>query len=281
MKNVGSEFTAPHTASIALRVPDVEEARRELEAKGVVFDGETLDTRVCHMAFFRDPDGNALMLHRRYARRPHDDADTRAGREAVRGAAAAVDHRRALALHRPARLRPRNAGVRHRAVSDTRPTLDLDVAGRALVTESGIEILSAPDGVTLRAARRATTRPTLIPDDDKFAAENLAHWEHGLLVHVAEGRRAREAALRPGHLDRRHALLAHGRDRRRGRALLADRGSLVGRARDRRLHERRRRALRPARPRRSSTSRCRTSRARPGTSAATRRGSSATPSSTG
>jgi hypothetical protein len=25
---------------------------------------------VCHMAFFRDPDGNALMLHRRYA--PHD-----------------------------------------------------------------------------------------------------------------------------------------------------------------------------------------------------------------
>ncbi len=34
MKNIGSEFTAPHTASIALRVPDVEEARRELEEKG-------------------------------------------------------------------------------------------------------------------------------------------------------------------------------------------------------------------------------------------------------
>ena len=67
MKNVGSEFTAPHTASIAFRVPDVEEARRELESKGVTFDADTLDTSVCHMAFFRDPDGNALMLHRRYA----------------------------------------------------------------------------------------------------------------------------------------------------------------------------------------------------------------------
>ncbi len=67
MKNIGSEFTAPHTASIALRVSDVEEARRELERKGVVFDGETFDSSVCHMAFFRDPDGNAIMLHRRYA----------------------------------------------------------------------------------------------------------------------------------------------------------------------------------------------------------------------
>ena len=65
--NIGQEFTAPHTAHIALRVPNVEEARRELEAKGVDFQGETLDTGVCHMAFFRDPDGNALMLHRRYA----------------------------------------------------------------------------------------------------------------------------------------------------------------------------------------------------------------------
>ena len=52
-------------------MPDVEEARAALEAKGVEFDGETFDTGVCHMAFFRDPDGNALMLHRRYA--PHED----------------------------------------------------------------------------------------------------------------------------------------------------------------------------------------------------------------
>jgi catechol 2,3-dioxygenase-like lactoylglutathione lyase family enzyme len=64
----GQRF-APSPAGMALRVPDVAVARAELEAKGVVFDGETLDTGVCHMAFFRDPDGNALMLHRRYAPR--------------------------------------------------------------------------------------------------------------------------------------------------------------------------------------------------------------------
>jgi catechol 2,3-dioxygenase-like lactoylglutathione lyase family enzyme len=65
--NVGREFMGPHTAHIALRVPDVAATREELEAKGVEFEGEILDTGVCHMAFFKDPDGNALMLHRRYA----------------------------------------------------------------------------------------------------------------------------------------------------------------------------------------------------------------------
>jgi catechol 2,3-dioxygenase-like lactoylglutathione lyase family enzyme len=65
--NIGRGFVAPHTAHIALRVPDVAEVRSELEAKGIEFEGDTLDTGVCHMAFFRDPDGNALMLHRRYA----------------------------------------------------------------------------------------------------------------------------------------------------------------------------------------------------------------------
>jgi len=67
MEAVGSQFTAPHTAHVAMRVPDVAETRRDLEAQGIVFDGDTLDTGVCHMAFFHDPDGNALMLHRRYA----------------------------------------------------------------------------------------------------------------------------------------------------------------------------------------------------------------------
>jgi len=63
---IGQEF-APHTSHIALRVADVAQARAKLEDAGVTFDGEILDTGVCHMAFFRDPDGNALMLHRRYA----------------------------------------------------------------------------------------------------------------------------------------------------------------------------------------------------------------------
>ena len=67
--NIGQRFTAPHSASIALRVPDVEETRRELEEKGVPFDGDILDTGVCHMAFFADPDGNQIVLHRRYAPR--------------------------------------------------------------------------------------------------------------------------------------------------------------------------------------------------------------------
>jgi catechol 2,3-dioxygenase-like lactoylglutathione lyase family enzyme len=69
--NIGQTFQGPHTASIALRVPDVGEARKALEAKGVEFAGETFDTGVCHMAHFHDPDGNTLMLHRRYA--PHED----------------------------------------------------------------------------------------------------------------------------------------------------------------------------------------------------------------
>ncbi len=55
--------------AVALHVDDVEAARAALEARGVSFAGETLDTGVCHMAFFSDPDGNALMLHHRYAPR--------------------------------------------------------------------------------------------------------------------------------------------------------------------------------------------------------------------
>ena len=68
-EKIGVPF-APNPNDIALRVADVAEARKALETKGVEFKGETLDTGVCHMAFFHDPDGNALMLHRRYA--PHE-----------------------------------------------------------------------------------------------------------------------------------------------------------------------------------------------------------------
>jgi catechol 2,3-dioxygenase-like lactoylglutathione lyase family enzyme len=69
MEAVGAQFRAPHDAGFALRVADVAEARKELEAKGVEFNGEILDTGVCHMAFFGDPDGNQLVLHRHYAPR--------------------------------------------------------------------------------------------------------------------------------------------------------------------------------------------------------------------
>jgi len=57
---------------IALHVQDMEQARTALAELGVEFQGETLDTGVCHMAFFADPDGNALMLHHRYAPRVTD-----------------------------------------------------------------------------------------------------------------------------------------------------------------------------------------------------------------
>jgi catechol 2,3-dioxygenase-like lactoylglutathione lyase family enzyme len=62
----GLEFRA-NEGGIGLRIPDVESARAQLEADGVEFLGETVDTGVCHMAFFRDLDGNVLILHRRYA----------------------------------------------------------------------------------------------------------------------------------------------------------------------------------------------------------------------
>jgi catechol 2,3-dioxygenase-like lactoylglutathione lyase family enzyme len=67
--NIGQEFRGPHSAPIALRVPDVAQAKEALEAKGVEFVGDVFDTSVCHMAIFHDPDGNQIMLHRRYAPR--------------------------------------------------------------------------------------------------------------------------------------------------------------------------------------------------------------------
>jgi catechol 2,3-dioxygenase-like lactoylglutathione lyase family enzyme len=63
--SIGQAF-APSPAGLALRVPDVDAARAELEARGVEFDGETITTDVCKQAWFKDPDGNALMLHRRF-----------------------------------------------------------------------------------------------------------------------------------------------------------------------------------------------------------------------
>lgn len=65
---IGREFE-PNTHPIALHVEDVEATRAELESKGVKFLADTLDSGVCHMAFFADPAGNNLMLHNRYAPR--------------------------------------------------------------------------------------------------------------------------------------------------------------------------------------------------------------------
>lgn len=71
----GLEFHA-NNHPIALHVDDVEAARSELESRGISFGADTIDSGVCHMAYFADPDGNALMLHHRYAppgARPKED----------------------------------------------------------------------------------------------------------------------------------------------------------------------------------------------------------------
>ncbi len=58
-----------NAAHLALHVDDVASARVTLEERGVTFPMDTVDTGVCHMAPFTDPDGNALLLHHRYAPR--------------------------------------------------------------------------------------------------------------------------------------------------------------------------------------------------------------------
>src|SRR5688572_18303786 len=63
---VGMEFEVG-TTPIAFRVDDVAKRRAELEAEGVEFSGEIIDSGVCHQSNFTDPDGNRLILHHRYA----------------------------------------------------------------------------------------------------------------------------------------------------------------------------------------------------------------------
>ena len=58
---------SPNPAPLALHVDDVAAARAELESRGVEFVMDTIDSGVCHMANFKDPDGNTIMLHQRYA----------------------------------------------------------------------------------------------------------------------------------------------------------------------------------------------------------------------
>jgi catechol 2,3-dioxygenase-like lactoylglutathione lyase family enzyme len=70
-EKVGMPFVAQKGNPLALGVDDVAATRTALEAKGVEFHGGILDTGVCHMAFFSDPDGNDLMLHHRY--KPYAD----------------------------------------------------------------------------------------------------------------------------------------------------------------------------------------------------------------
>jgi catechol 2,3-dioxygenase-like lactoylglutathione lyase family enzyme len=65
----GMEFR-PSGSAIALHVDDVPAAREQLEAQGVTFKGDIIDSGVCLQAIFADPDGNTLILHHRYAPPP-------------------------------------------------------------------------------------------------------------------------------------------------------------------------------------------------------------------
>ncbi len=66
--------------------------------------------------------------------------------------------------------------------------LDLDVAGLATISESGVEIERAPDGITFAPLTDDHERLySLVGWDEKFAAHNAAVWQHGLLVVVPPG----------------------------------------------------------------------------------------------
>jgi predicted enzyme related to lactoylglutathione lyase len=73
-EEVGIEFAPLPFGTVMLRVPDVESAKAKLQEAGVEFVGETWDSGVCHGAVFRDPDGNSLGIHHRYA--PYPDGTT-------------------------------------------------------------------------------------------------------------------------------------------------------------------------------------------------------------
>jgi hypothetical protein len=65
--------------------------------------------------------------------------------------------------------------------------LDVDVAGVARVSEAGIEIDRAPEGVVFEPLGADDRVGSLVGADEKFAAHNLASWQHGLRVVVPRG----------------------------------------------------------------------------------------------
>jgi len=75
----------------------------------------------------------------------------------------------------------------HDSVPGTETMLDIDVAGLAHVSESGIEVERAPEGVTFEPLTEHERLGTLVGADDKFTAHNAASWEHGLYVRVPKG----------------------------------------------------------------------------------------------
>ncbi len=71
-ERVGREFSPHKAGAIAFHVEDFEAARSELESRGVELS-DTIDSGVCHQAFFEDPDGNSIGIHNRYKQGPPGD----------------------------------------------------------------------------------------------------------------------------------------------------------------------------------------------------------------
>ena len=125
--------------------------------------------------------------------------------------------------------------------------LDIDVAGLATADAGGIEIESAPEGIRFEVLDESHPQlGELVGPDEKFAAQNAASWQHGLLVHVPKGvvleRPLYVRVANPpdgGALFWRLLVIAEP-----GQPLQPDRGALLAGPRARRLLERRRRALR-------------------------------------
>ena len=161
--------------------------------------------------------------------------------------------------------------------------LDVDAAAIAHVSEGGIEIERAPEGVVFEPLGEHELLGTLVGTDEKFAAHNAAEWKNGLLVRVPKGVELEKPlyvrivnSVEGGALFWRLLVVAE-----EGSRFALHRGVRLRDARARRLLERRRRSSSSSRARSSSTSPSRASRPRRGTSPRTGRGSGATPSSTG
>jgi predicted enzyme related to lactoylglutathione lyase len=69
-EQIGIDFAPLPFGTIVIRVRDVEAAKAKLQETGVEFLGETWDSGVCKGAAFKDPDGNGLAIHHRYAPYP-------------------------------------------------------------------------------------------------------------------------------------------------------------------------------------------------------------------
>ena len=105
-----------------------------------------------------------------------------------------------MALHRPQGLRPESFSANGAAEVVAAPAmLELEAAGVVRVSEAGLEIDRAPDGIRFEPLAEHPRLGELVGADEKFAAHNAAEWQHGLLVQVPKGVVLEQAAARADH----------------------------------------------------------------------------------